>query len=49
MNILLGANTFGNYHRQNVAVDSWIHLRKKHGVKLCNIQFKDEENSFKSE
>ena len=49
MNILLGANTFGNYHRQNIAVDSWIHLREKYGVKLCNIQFKDEENSFKSE
>ena len=37
------ANTYSNYHRQNVAVDSWRHLQKLAPdiIRLHNIQFKD--------
>jgi hypothetical protein len=46
--IALVTNTFGKYHRQNVAVESWIHLKSKFPdvLELYNIQFKDEENTF---
>ena len=29
MKIVIGTNTFGSYHRQDVAVDSWKHLASK--------------------
>jgi len=46
MKISIGTNTFQNFHRQNVAVESWYELRNKFGINLYDFQFKDEENSF---
>jgi len=48
MQIAIVTNTFGKYHRQNVASESWIHLKKlfPNNIRLYNIQFKDEKNSF---
>jgi len=43
MKIIIGTNTFGKYHRQDVAVESWKHLSD---VKLVNVQFEDEKDSF---
>jgi len=43
MKIVIGTNTFGKYHRQDVAVESWKHLSD---VKLVNVQFEDEKDSF---
>ena len=38
-NIAIGINIFGNYHRQDLCVDSLIRLQDKHpNVKLFNIQ-----------
>lgn len=41
-------NTFGKYHRQDVAVDSWRHLKKMFpdNINLNNFQFEDERNTF---
>lgn len=51
MQIGIITNTFGKYHRQNVAAESWIHLKNlfPDHIKLFNIQFKDEKNSFKDD
>ncbi|HRO65815.1 MAG TPA: hypothetical protein PKU78_06335, partial [Candidatus Dojkabacteria bacterium] len=39
-------NTFGNYHRQNVAVDSWKYLKSLFPViTIIDCQFSDEKNS----
>ena len=50
MKILIGTNTFGNYHRQNVAVDSWKFLKEKFHdqIDIIDIQFADEKNIFKN-
>lgn len=50
MKIALLFNTFQDYHRQNVAVDSWRYLKQLFPdvVDLHNIQFKDEEEIFKN-
>lgn len=44
--IVIGSNTFGKYHRQDVAVDSWKHLQQKYDIDIYDIQFKDEVRSF---
>lgn len=36
--IALGSNIYGNNHRQDVAIDSWLHLNNKHDVQLYNVQ-----------
>ena len=46
MKIVLGTNTFGKYKRQDIAVDSWLHLRDKHDIDLYDIQFADEKKTF---
>lgn len=48
MQIAIVTNTFGKYHRQNIAVESWVHLKKifPDNVRLYNLQFKDEKNTF---
>lgn len=50
MKIAILFNTFQAYHRQNVAVDSWRHLKKLFPdvVDLYNIQFKDEIGEFQN-
>lgn len=44
--IIIGSNTYSEYHRQGVATDSWIHLSKEHEVDVVDLQFKDEEDQF---
>jgi hypothetical protein len=46
--IELVTNTFGKYHRQDIAVDSWRHLKKLFpgNINLNNFQFEDERNTF---
>jgi hypothetical protein len=46
--ITIITNTFGNYHRQNVAVDSWRYLKQlfPNHVDILDIQFEDEKDSF---
>lgn len=39
MKIIIGTNTFGNYHRQNVAIDSLVHLKKTFDLQLFDVQF----------
>ena len=46
MKIIIGTNTFGKYHRQDVAVESWKHLGD---VNLVNVQFEDEKDSFNAQ
>jgi len=48
MQIAIITNTFGKYHRQNVASESWIHLKSlfPDNIRLYNLQFKDEKNTF---
>lgn len=47
MKIVIGTNTYGNYDRQQIAVDSWKHLAATYpGVSLLNVQFDDERDSF---
>jgi hypothetical protein len=48
VSIAIVVNTYQKYHRQNVAVESLRHIKKSFpdNVKLYNIQFKDEINSF---
>jgi len=48
MKLLIITNTFGNYHRQNVAVDSWRHLKSIYpdNVDILNLQFEDEKDTF---
>lgn len=54
MKILIGTNTFGNYHRQTVAIDSWQYLVEQcvtnydapYSVSLVDIQFRNEEKTF---
>ena len=48
MKIDLIANTFSNYHRQTVAVDSWRFLKQTFpdNINLWNFQFTEEESSF---
>lgn len=47
MKILIATNTFGTYHRQNVAVQSWMHLRKTFpdNVEIADFQFTDENST----
>jgi hypothetical protein len=49
MKITIGTNTYGNYDRQAIAVDSWNSLKNKFPniVNVIDIQFKDEEKTFK--
>lgn len=43
MKIIIGSSTFGNYHRQNIAVDSWKHLANEFDCVECvDIQLKGE-------
>jgi hypothetical protein len=46
MKITIGTNTFGNIHRQNIAVESWYALRDKFDIDLYDFQFVDEQKSF---
>lgn len=48
MQIAIVTNTFGKYHRQNVACESWIHLKNTfpQNVSLYNLQFEDERDTF---
>lgn len=48
MQIDIVTNTFGKYHRQNVAVDSWKHLKSLYPsiITLNNFQFSDEKETF---
>lgn len=48
LKILLGTNTFGEYHRQTVAMDSLRYLKEKFPdiVELIDVQFKDEQKKF---
>lgn len=43
MKIILGSNLFGNYHRQNVAIESWLHLNEQFDVDVYDVQFDDAE------
>ena len=41
------SNTFDNYNRQTVAVDSWRYLKNLYPeIEIINLQFKDEENEY---
>jgi hypothetical protein len=48
MTISIVTNTFRKYHRQDIAVDSWRHLKKlfPDNINLNNFQFEDERNTF---
>ena len=46
MKIVLGTNTFNTYKRQDIAIDSWLHLRDLHDISLYDIQFIDEKRKF---
>ena len=46
MKIVLGANTFGEYKRQDIAVESWRVLSKEFNVDVYDIQFEDECKTF---
>lgn len=49
MSVLIGANTWGKYHRQDVAVDSWLHLADTEVSTLVrNIQFYDDTCTFEN-
>lgn len=50
MNIIIGTNTYGNYHRQTIATESWNDLKIKFPniVDIVDIQFKDEEDIFEN-
>lgn len=42
MKILIGSNTYGRYHRQGIAVDSWKYLAEQYDfVDVVNVQFND--------
>jgi hypothetical protein len=44
MKIVIGTNIFGNYKRQDIARDSWIHLQQKHPeVVFHAVQFEHEK------
>jgi hypothetical protein len=45
--ITIATNTFETYHRQDVAVQSWVHLRNTcENVSLMDIQFADESKQY---
>lgn len=48
MKIDLITNTFGKYHRQDIAVESWRRLKQiyPNNISLNNFQFEDEKDSF---
>ena len=48
ISIAIVTNTYGKYHRQNVAMESLLHLKKlfPNNIILYNIQFKDEKKTF---
>jgi hypothetical protein len=48
MQIGIITNTFGKYHRQNIAAESWLHLKNlfPDNVRVYNLQFKDEKTTF---
>jgi hypothetical protein len=48
MKILLGTNTFKQYDRQTIAVQSYKKLKNEYPdiIDIVNIQFKDEESTF---
>jgi hypothetical protein len=48
MKILLGTNTFKQYDRQTVAVQSYKKLKNEYSdiFDIVDIQFKDEEGTF---
>jgi hypothetical protein len=47
MKIKIITNTFQQYHRQNVAVDSWIYLTKLYdNLEVINYQFVDEKHEY---
>lgn len=48
IHIEIVTNTFGKYHRQDIAVESWKHLKKlfPDNIKLNNFQFEDEKSTF---
>lgn len=50
MQIGIVTNIFGKYHRQDIAIESWIHLKKlfQNDVKIFNLQFKDESSIFEN-
>jgi hypothetical protein len=47
MKIKIITNTFNDYHRQKVAVDSWLHLKNLYPeMEVINLQFFDEQEQF---
>ena len=48
--ILILTNTFGKYKRQDIAVESFLYLKKLYpeNIDILNVQFKDEKNSFQN-
>jgi hypothetical protein len=45
--ITIVTNTFGKYKRQNIAIESLLHLKKTFPfINIYNFQFKDEEKTF---
>lgn len=50
MKIKIITNTFDDYKRQNIAVDSWRYLRDNYKgiVELVNLQFEDEKDTFQN-
>lgn len=48
MQIAIVTNTFGKYHRQNVAVESWLNIKRKFpdNIEIINLQFLDEKETF---
>jgi hypothetical protein len=51
MKITIITNTFQKYHRQNIAVESWLYLKALFSdmVDIKNLQFTDEKGIFTNE
>lgn len=44
MKIVIGTNTYGKYHRQDVAVDSLRHLSTLHDIPIVNVQLREDKD-----
>lgn len=45
MKILIGTNTYKKYKRQDIAIDSYVHLSNKYNCDIVDVQFVDENSS----
>jgi len=45
MKVLIGTNTYKKYKRQDIAIDSFIHLSDKYDCDIIDVQFADEDSS----